>query len=84
MIPNMVHYLVIILLIYVLLIFVMKRVVVELIIHHASNKSVILNTSNQYMKFNKTDKLNSFLVSVMKNTHNNISLVCLQQNNLSS
>ena len=35
-------------------------------------------------KINKTDKLNSFLVSVMKNTHNNISLVCLQQNNLSS
>ena len=63
----------------------MKRVVVELIIHHASNKSVILNTSHQYMKFNKTDKLNSFSVlDYEEYTHQYFSCLFLQQNDLLS
>ena len=80
MIPNMTLNLVIILLIYVLLTIVQKRIVAELQSCLISNMSAIQNTIHRYMKFNKTDKLNSFLVSYNKEyTHQYFSCLFLQQ-----
>ena len=80
MIPNMALNLVITLLIYVLVIIVQKRIVSGLQSCLICNMSVILNTIHHYMKFNKTNKLNSFLVSYNKEyTHQYFSCLFLQQ-----